>query len=71
MILLCTILKVVNGKSFFASRNQLAGGVDWREGLEFKQERYSRTIRQILNVKMTCPSGMKHARGRCRKILVD
>lgn len=69
MILLCTILKVVNGKSFSALKHQPTDDENWREGMGEHNEQHNRIIRQILDIRMTCPSGSRHVRGRCRKIL--
>lgn len=68
MILLCAILKVVNGKSFFDLRHQSTDG-DWSRG-SLQQGRHSRAIRHanVLDIRMACPIGMKHVGGRCRKI---
>lgn len=68
MILLCAILKVVNGKSFFELRHQSTDG-NWRR-LSYQQGQHKRTIRQarVLDIRMTCPTDMKYVGGRCRKI---
>lgn len=68
MILLCAILEVVNGKSFFELRHQSTDG-DLRR-VNQQQERHNRTIRhaRVLDIRMKCPSGMGYVGGRCRKI---
>lgn len=73
MILLCTILKVVNGKSFSEVRHHSTDG-NLPSGEVEGVEKHSRTIRHagpggILDIKMPCPSGMRYVRSRCRRIL--
>lgn len=74
MILLCTILKVVNGKSFFEVWHHSTDG-NWPSGEIEGVKKHSRTIRHagpgILDIRMTCPSGMRYVRKRCRKILTE
>lgn len=66
MILLCTILKVGNGKAFFGPRHRSTDG-DWRGVGE--HTRHNRAIRQILDIRMKCPAEHRWIAGRCRKIL--
>jgi hypothetical protein len=69
MILLCTILKVVNGKSFLGLEHQSTDGT-WK-GANGETQQHNRVIRQprLLDIRMSCPTGMKFIAGRCRKIL--
>lgn len=62
--MLCTVLQVVNGKSFGLRHH--SNDMEW-EGIEgihggFRNER-------LLDVRMLCPSGEKYTNGRCRKIM--
>lgn len=68
MILLCTILQVVNGKSLFTVRQSTDGSlrsVNWNG-------RHNRVIRQagiFDSIRMKCPEGMNDVRGTCRFII--
>lgn len=68
MILLCTILQVVNGKSFFNEQHQSTDGSLRRES----HERHIRVIRQagiFDSIRMKCPIGMSDVEGTCRTII--
>lgn len=62
MILLFAILKVANGKPFNELEHQSTDVLG--------QASHTRTIRQarLLDIRMSCPSGMRYVGGRCRRI---
>lgn len=67
MILLCTILKVVNGKSLLELEHQSPDvDVMWSDS---RHENRHRTIRHVLDIRMVCPEKKVFVAGRCRKIL--
>lgn len=69
MILLCTILEVVNGKSLFRLGHQSPED-GWTAAND--SQRHIRAIPPhggILVVPIVCPAGQRFAGGRCRKIL--
>jgi hypothetical protein len=65
MILLCTILKVVNGKSLLESEHHSRTAVNGGD----RHRIHHRPIRHVLDIRMTCPDKMVFVAGRCRKIL--
>lgn len=67
MILLCTILKVVNGNPVELDHRSTDAQ---RQGVRRGTERHNRVIRQPNILRMRCPNGMEFVKGRCRTILV-
>lgn len=68
MILLCTVLEVVNGKSSFRLEHQSADE-EWSGASDNRQ--HTRTIRHadiLGNIPMLCPAGLGYANGRCRVV---
>lgn len=68
MILLCAILKVVNGKSLIDTPTD-STDVFWPNGEGVGE--HSRILRQIFNIRMNCPHGMRYIRKRCREIITE
>lgn len=66
MILLCTILKVVNGNPVELDHRSTDAQ---RQGVKL-HERHNRVIRQPNILRMRCPNGMEFIKGRCRTILL-